>query len=520
MSIRTSRVLMFSVIITVVIFSLITYLGVRTLEHEVLLRHYQSQTLAQTRVAQSDSSIMALLKQKATRLDAMADYIQRDEQSLKELLDKDSDVDSIFILQQGHLLYPNPQQLLSQKEQAWVQNIMPIVNDPSLLYSHNIKNELDIPQSGWFLNGDVQDPQLIYWRNKEGDTIGFRVSYINLLSDVMNAFAFDFGNDTLVLEENGRLLYQSAPYHALDKQQLLDKQNLPYPLSAWQVSYYGQPSASAAIYLWGGIFILLLLMITGLIIFRLYREYTQADRLARQQVNFVSQVSHELKTPLTNITLYAELLKEELADDEHDERLRYLDVVTEESQRLSRLIQNILTFTREPKLYFQPVDINSVVTQIAHIFMPSLQARGVVLSLTLGDNTMIPSDVDRIIQIIGNFLSNAEKYASAAKKIDLAVVSHAQYIDIRVRDYGPGIAEKEIGMIFTPFYRVKSSLTEGVTGTGIGLTIAQQLAQSLGGKILVTPQSPGVCFTLRLMREISKQTHKLGNPSVKTIEEP
>ncbi|WP_300000427.1 cell wall metabolism sensor histidine kinase WalK [uncultured Cedecea sp.] len=344
--------------------------------------------------------------------------------------------------------------------------------------------------------------------------IGFRISYINLLSDVINVAHFDFGSDTLVLEENARLLYQSAPYRALDKQQLLDKQNLPYPLSAWQVSYYGQPETSVTIYLWGGVFILLLLTVTGLIIFRLYREYTQADRLVRQQVNFVSQVSHELKTPLTNITLYAELLKEELADDEYIESLRYLDVITGESQRLSRLIQNILTFTREPKLHFQQVDVNAVVTQVAHTFMPSLHTEGITVSLTLSENAVIQSDIDRLMQIIGNFLSNAEKYAGEAKKIDLQTVTDAQYIDIRVRDYGPGISEKEIGMIFTPFYRVKSSLTEGVTGTGIGLAIAQQLAQSLGGMILVTPQSPGVCFTLRLLRDRSEQNHNPGNPLV------
>ncbi|WP_300003121.1 hypothetical protein [uncultured Cedecea sp.] len=160
---RKSRVLMFSVIITIVVFSLIIYLGVRTLEHEVLLRHYQSQTLAQTRTTQANTSIMAILQQKATRLNAIADYMQRDNRSLKELLDKDSDIDSIFILRKNHLLYPDPQQLLSQKELAWVQVIMPIVNDPSLLYSHSIKNERDIPQSGWFLNDELQNPQLIYW---------------------------------------------------------------------------------------------------------------------------------------------------------------------------------------------------------------------------------------------------------------------------------------------------------------------------------------------------------------------
>ncbi|MNE85902.1 Sensor histidine kinase RcsC [compost metagenome] len=112
------------------------------------------------------------------------------------------------------------------------------------------------------------------------------------------------------------------------------------------------------------------------------------------------------------------------------------------------------------------------------------------------------SDIDRLTQIINNLLSNAEKYATAGKQVDVQVECGADNVDIHVRDYGAGIAEKELRMIFLPFYRVKSGITEGVSGTGIGLTIAQQLAHSLGGEILVAQQSPGVRFTLRLARNL------------------
>lgn len=496
------RSLIIFVMMTLVIFSLITYLGIRTIEHEVLQRHYQSKVLAQTRSAQMSVSIMDILQQKATRLDAIMDYVQRDGDSFKKLIEQDSDVNAVFVLQKGHLLYPKENEPLSQQEHTWLQMIAPLVDDPSLLYSHSLKNEQSAPQSGWFIGGELQDALLIYWRNKDSDTLGFRVSYINLLSDVINAAQVDFGNDTLVIRENGRVLYQSNPYRLLDEKRLLDQQNLPYPLSGWQVSYYGQTVNTLAVYLWGGIFILLMLASIGFILFRLYREYTQKTRLARQQVNFVSQVSHELKTPLTNITLYAELLKEELTDQQ-DDQLGYLNVIIGESQRLSRLIQNILTFTREPKLYLQSVDVSQLVTQIAHTFTPSMQAKGMALVVTVAENALVNSDVDRLTQIINNLLNNTEKYAATGKQVDLQVVAHADYIDIHVRDYGPGIADKEFEMIFMPFYRVKSNMTEGVSGTGIGLTIAQQLAHSLGGKISVASLSPGVRFTLRLMRQAS-----------------
>ena len=208
-------------------------------------------------------------------------------------------------------------------------------------------------------------------------------------------------------------------------------------------------------------------------------------------------MSHELKTPLTNITLYAELLREGLDDEQTHER-RYVDVITQEGQRLSRLIQNILTFTRAPKLHLQAVDIPSLMAEITQIFTPALQAKGMTIQLACPEKLILHSDRDVITQIVSNFLSNAEKYASQGQRVDLTVESVAGNVEIAVRDYGPGIAENEMPLIFRPFYRVKSAITEGVSGTGIGLTIACQLAQRLHGKIQVTAQEPGVRFTLTL----------------------
>ena len=175
-----------------------------------------------------------------------------------------------------------------------------------------------------------------------------------------------------------------------------------------------------SVYLWGSLFLLVLLIAVGFIMFRLYREYTQTARLARQQVNFVSQVSHELKTPLTNITLYTELLKEELSES-YEEGLHHADVIISESQRLSRLIQNILTFTHAPKIHIQTVDVVPLITQIVQAFTPSFNSKGIGISLNLPTSVTIDSDVDKLTQVISNFLSNAEKYAAVGKRVDLTV---------------------------------------------------------------------------------------------------
>ena len=489
----------FFIAITLIFFSVIVYLGIRTLEHEALLRHYQSQTLAQTRSEQASAFVMGLLQQKAARFDAVMNFVELNDKAVEALQEKDDDIDDIFVLQKNRLLYPDAPESMTQKEKVWVQTITPLVNDPSLLYSHVEKSEKDIPRAGWFIINETQEPILIYWRNENDQFIGFHVSYIKLLSDVINAADLDFSPDTLSLKENGRLLYQSHSDVQVDSLSSLYAANLPYPLNTWSVEYHGQTTGTRAVYLWGSLFLLVLLIAVGFIMFRLYREYTQTARLARQQVNFVSQVSHELKTPLTNITLYTELLKEELSES-YEEGLHHADVIISESQRLSRLIQNILTFTHAPKIHIQTVDLVPLIAQIVQAFTPSFRAKGIVISLHLPDSAVIDSDVDRLTQVISNFLSNAEKYAASGKRVDLTVEAQTDYVDIHIRDYGPGIPEKEVRKIFQPFYRIKSTITEGVSGTGIGLTIARQLAENLHGEILVSHPTPGVQFTLRLKR--------------------
>ncbi|MFD1261889.1 sensor histidine kinase [Entomomonas asaccharolytica] len=492
----------FFLIIGLIIFGLVGYLGFRTIEHQALLKHYQIEEIAQSRINEADKFIKNLLNQKATRLDAIANFLQLDDYSLKQFTDNDTDVDNLFILQNNQLTYPNQQTDLSQKQQQLIATITPLINDPNSLYAPSITNENIRPHSGWYINYSNQTPLLIYWSNKDSLTIGFCISYVNFLADVINNANLSYDNGSLKITENDRLLYQSTT--DINNLHLLANKNLAYPLTNWQISYYGEPTHTLAIYLWGIVIILLLLIAIGLILYNLYREYMRTTRQAMQQVNFVSQVSHELKTPLTNITLYAELLKEE-QEAENTDQQAYTEVIINESQRLSRLIQNILSFTKTPKIHLTTFNLSETLIQIAHTFSPSFKSKGINLVLTIPDNIKVTSDIDRVTQIICNFLSNSEKYAAQGKQVDLSLMPHTNYIDIQVRDYGNGIANKEHKLIFTPFYRIKSTITEGVSGTGIGLTIAKQLATSLQAEILITNTNPGVCFTLRLWQLTDSQ---------------
>ena len=173
-------------VITLMFFILLAYLGVRTLEHEVLLLQYQTQTLAKSQTASVARGIENILQQKASRLHAIGDFIDPAEvATLSALKENDSDIADVFMLRKNHLLYPDERQPLSNKDKEWVRLLSPQVNEPSQLASHMKQRQLDTPQAGLFISFETPEPLLIYWRQKDGAIIGFRLSWVQLMMDIV-----------------------------------------------------------------------------------------------------------------------------------------------------------------------------------------------------------------------------------------------------------------------------------------------------------------------------------------------
>src|SRR5208283_4685615 len=146
-------------------------------------------------------------------------------------------------------------------------------------------------------------------------------------------------------------------------------------------------------------------------------------RLARQKTDFVSNVSHELKTPLTSIRMFSELLAEGRVTDRAKQR-SYLGIITAETARLTRLINNVLDFARiergEKKYNFQKCDLVSVVRETADTYRPHLEANGFQFTCELPDAPIfVNGDRDALAQVVVNLLSNAEKYSDTCKEIAL-----------------------------------------------------------------------------------------------------
>ncbi|HSY19208.1 MAG TPA: HAMP domain-containing sensor histidine kinase [Candidatus Acidoferrales bacterium] len=250
--------------------------------------------------------------------------------------------------------------------------------------------------------------------------------------------------------------------------------------------------------------VLVLAIILGswLIIRNLNLELT----LARQKTDFVSNVSHELKTPLTSIRMFSELLADGRVTDEAKQR-SYLNIITAEAARLTRLINNVLDFSRmesgEKKYNFSTCDLTEVVRSTAETFRPHLEANGFKLDCELPSAPVsVQGDADALSQIIVNLLSNAEKYSNGGKEIGLQLAlkqSPLPHAEIKVLDRGPGVPRGSEEKVFEKFYRAHDSLASGIQGSGLGLTIARQIARAHGGDVAYESRDAGgSCFVLRL----------------------
>jgi len=255
----------------------------------------------------------------------------------------------------------------------------------------------------------------------------------------------------------------------------------------------------------GAVIALLVLAIgigSWLIVTDLNRQLT----LARQKTDFVSNVSHELKTPLTSIRMFSELLAEGRVTDPVKQR-SYLSIIAAETARLSRLINNVLDFARiergEKKYHFQTCDLNNLLRDTAETYRPHLEANGFQFDCELPDSPLIVNgDRDALAQVIVNLLSNAEKYSNSRKEISVRLEQQTNplpHVELKVLDRGLGVPHGSEEKIFEQFYRAHDLLSSGIQGSGLGLTLARQIARAHGGEVVYEPrEGGGSCFTLRL----------------------
>jgi signal transduction histidine kinase len=365
---------------------------------------------------------------------------------------------------------------------------------------------------GWLSWYWAEGLHLLYWqRAGDGGVIGVELERIGVLSRVVGSLpteALDDGRMELA-DSRGQTVHQWGaliPAEGAFVPRPDATIALEQPLESWSLRYYLAPGQREALVGGTDTGTLLGLGALGLAILALaiyiYREYTRRLREAAQRVGFVTRVSHELRTPLANIRIYAELLEDAVAEDDPDQQRR-AGVIVSESERLGRLIDNVLAFgrPRRGKAEAVPnvdVDINTAVRDTVAKFEPALASRAIDVHVDLADGPATArAGAGAVEQIVTNLMSNVEKYA-AGTEVTVTTRTVNGHIVVGVADHGPGVPAHERAKIFEPFHRASDALTDRTSGTGIGLAIARELARAAGGDLVLADADRGARFELTL----------------------
>lgn len=247
----------------------------------------------------------------------------------------------------------------------------------------------------------------------------------------------------------------------------------------------------------------LVLAITLVAAFLLWRDVRREIETAGLRAQFVSSVSHELKTPLTSIRMLAETLLLGRQPVEAD-RVEYLETIVNESERLSRLINNVLDFSsieRDGRTYhMEPTALDAVVRDAARAMSYPLAQGGFDLRVHTAEVLpVVDADGDALTQAVLNLLSNAVKFSGEERLIELQLARENGDALIRVRDHGRGIERRHQSAVFERFFRAPDVQAEGVPGTGLGLALVDHVARAHGGRVeLDSAPGQGSTFTIRL----------------------
>jgi len=254
------------------------------------------------------------------------------------------------------------------------------------------------------------------------------------------------------------------------------------------------------LYLWTGLLVLGAMGVLTLLVLRFLRR---KSALARLKNDLAATVSHELKTPLASMRVLVDTLLDAPKWDE--ERVReYLQLITQENERLSRLIQNFLAFSRLERsgqaFHFAPIQVREIIDAAVQAVQERFESSGCHLEVQVeADLPGLIADADALATALINLLDNAWKYSQGSKEILLQARGHNQSVLFSVRDNGIGIAPRERKNLFRPFYQVDRRLSRQGNGCGLGLSIVAFIVSAHHGSTSVESNpGQGSTFTLRL----------------------
>ncbi len=376
------------------------------------------------------------------------------------------------------------------------------------------RNDLDSlnkepSKSGWIPWFAENKLYILGWvnRGENKPVYGVELELMTLLSRLINSFPEipSGASGYALVDDSGRMLHQVGNIDSLkDSTPELSISLAPH-LPHWSLAVYTAAASGS-----NNSFMILACLLLVIFIaaiasggFLLMRHAKQNMLDAQQKTSFVSNVSHELKTPLTSIRMFAELLMEGRVKDK-EKTSKYLGIIVTESRRLTRLVNNVLDFGRleqeNKKYHFEDIDAAAFLKETVEFHSPRIKDAEMECVIDIPDEEIkIKTDRDALEQVILNLIDNAVKYAAAGKEILISMKQGTADIEIRVEDRGPGIPEAHRKKIFEKFHRVDDTLTSKTQGSGLGLSIAKKMINATGGDIYYEQrQGGGSSFVVKL----------------------
>lgn len=397
-------------------------------------------------------------------------------------------VRNVFSWKSGEIVYP-PEKGATQEERRFRDRYVTLFDDgfkdPVDEMGQRITSASSFTWRTWY-EGDRLS--FIGWmRQGDGEVRGVELETVKVLSEFLSVIKRNLPNGLAVELRDGfgKCVVRTRAHRPeeMSPELALDIGLPGYTLAVWRVV----PRSHALRYLTTLLPPFLALVLGGVL---LVLEITRERRESMLKTSFVSNVSHELKTPLTAVRLSAEMLREGRVKEEA--QARYLEVIVRESERLTRLVDNVLDFGRlergRRKFNLEACDVNELLS-VAEAQRPRVEAAGLTLMVRSAPMPVMRTfDLDAVGQVLVNLIDNAVKYAASGKTVEVSVSERGE---ITVADRGPGIAAKHRSRIFERFYRCDDSITAKSSGSGLGLSIASRLMAGMGGELVFAPRAGG-----------------------------
>lgn len=237
---------------------------------------------------------------------------------------------------------------------------------------------------------------------------------------------------------------------------------------------------------------------------QLHQSILEERNAEKTKNDLITGVSHDLRTPLTSILGFLEVIEEDRYQDEVELRY-YVNIAYEKAQNLKKLIDDLFEYTRINNglpLDIREIDMAQFMRQLIEEFVPALEKAGMECKLAANEGLVIRADGAQLVRAYENLITNAIRYGESGKRIDIAVRSDGNQVSISFTNYGDPIPERDLPFIFDRFYRVEASRSKQTGGTGLGLAITKSIVEVQGGEIRVRSDRQRTIFETRFPKVV------------------